>query len=243
MFFDSHVHTEGLGISELKKMKESGIEKVCSLSFYPIKPYFPQTLIDGFRKLEEFESRRCEILGIQMFPGVGIHPRCIPPNYMTVVEHLEAGEWVLFGELGIEKANEEEREVFVSQIRVAMKKDIPCVIHTPRENKRIITSKILEILENISFPPELAVVDHVNFENLDLVFEKNYWIGLTVQSGKLSPQEVVKIVKEYGSDRFLVNSDSGYRNEFLNAVAETAKILENEAKKVCLRNAERFLGV
>lgn len=241
MFFDSHVHTEGLGVSELRRMKEKGIEKVCSLSFYPVKPHFPQTLIDGFRKMEEFEKHRCKILGIDMIPGVGIHPRCIPPNYEAVLDHLEAGDWVLFGEIGLEIATEEEIDVFTTQLKIAMEKDIPCIIHTPRGKKRIVTQKILEILEDLSFPAELAVVDHVNFENLDLVVEKDYWIGLTVQHGKLMPEEVPKILERYGTEKFILNSDAGYGNEFVDAVAETARLLGKDAEDVCYRNCKRFL--
>lgn len=243
MFFDPHVHSDGLGTTELKKMVENGIKKICSLSFYPIKPLFPQTLIDAFRKLEDFEKRRCEILGIEMFAGVGIHPRCIPPNYATVIQHLEANNWDLFGEIGLENATDEEIQVLREQLRVAKSNDIPCVIHTPRGNKRVVTQKILEILEETSFPSELAVVDHVNFENLDLVLKKDYWIGLTVQFGKLSAEDVAKIVEEYGSERFIVNSDSGYGNEFVTAVAEVAKLVGKEAERICLKNAEKFLGV
>ncbi|MFN3384246.1 MAG: TatD family hydrolase [Archaeoglobaceae archaeon] len=243
MLFDSHVHSEGLGVTELRKMKESGIEKICSLSFYPVKPFFPQTLIDAFRKLEEFERRRCEALGIEMFAGVGIHPRCIPPDHATVIEHLEANEWDLFGEIGLENATSEEIKVFEDHLRVAKAKEIPCVIHTPRNNKRIVTQKILDVLEGISFPPELAVVDHVNLENLDLVLEKDYWIGLTVQLGKLSAEDVAEIVREHGSERFIVNSDSGYGNEFVTAVAEVAKVVGKEAEKICSKNAEKFLDV
>ncbi len=243
MLFDSHVHSEGLGVTELRKMKESGIEKICSLSFYPVKPLFPQTLIDAFRKLEDFERRRCKVLGIEMFAGVGIHPRCIPPNYATVIEHLEANEWDLFGEIGLENATNEEIKVFEDHLRVAKSKEIPCVIHTPRNNKRVVTQKTIEVLESVSFPAELAVIDHVNFENLDLVLKKDYWIGLTVQLGKLSVEEVAKIIEEHGSERFIVNSDSGYGNEFVTAVAEVAKIVGKEAEKICFKNTEKFLGV
>lgn len=243
MFFDSHVHSEGLGITELRKMKESGIEKICSLSFYPVKPLFSQTLIDEFRKLEQFEKRRCKLLGIETFIGVGIHPRCIPLNWAEVIEHLEANEWELFGEIGLENATDQEIKVFSSQLRIAKAKDIPCVIHTPRANKREITQKILEILESLSFPSELAVVDHVNFENLDLLLKKDYWIGLTVQAGKLSAEEVADIIENYGSEKFIVNSDAGYGNDFVTSVAETAKIIGKEANRICLKNAERFIGV
>ncbi|MEM1578051.1 MAG: TatD family hydrolase [Archaeoglobaceae archaeon] len=243
MLLDPHIHSEGLGACEIRKMAENGIKKVFSLYFYPIKPLFPQTLIDGFRRLEEFESARCLAFGVELIPGVGIHPRCIPPDYETVLDHLEANDWTLFGEIGLETASEKEVKVFEAQIRIAMAKDIPCVIHTPRAKKRIVTEKTLEILERLSFPPELGVIDHVNFENLDLLLSKDFWIGLTVQTEKLSALEVLRIVEEHGTEKFVVNSDAGFGNENVTAIADVAKLLGKKAEKVCFKNALKFLGV
>lgn len=243
MLLDPHIHSEGLGNCEIRKMAENEIRKVFSLYFYPIKPLFPQTLIDGFRKLEEFEVARCLDFGVEVIPGVGIHPRCIPPDYQTVIDYLDANEWMLFGEIGLETASEKELKVFEAQIRIAIAKDIPCVIHTPRANKRLVTEKTIEILEKLSFPPELGVIDHVNFENLDLLLGKDFWIGLTVQSGKLSAQEVLRILEKYGAEKFLVNSDAGFGNENVTTIADVAKLLGKEAEIVCFKNALKFLGV
>lgn len=243
MFFDPHVHTEGLGLSDLKRMKESGIAELCSLYFYPIKPLFPQTMIDGFRRLEEFESFRCSMVGIKMFPAVGIHPRCIPVDYNTVLEHLEANDWVAFGEIGLETANDVEQEIFRKQLEIALAKDVPCVIHTPSKNKREITEKTLEILIKVSFPEELALLDHVNFENFELIARSNFWIGLTVQQGKLTPEDAVRIMEKIELDRVIVDSDAGFGHSVVTTVADTAKMLGNEAKKVCFENAKKFLGV
>lgn len=243
MLFDLHIHTEGLGLSELKKLRESGVTEVCSLSFYPIKPLFPQTLIDEFRRLEEFERFRCSLVEIKMVPAVGIHPRCIPPDYETVIEHLEANDWTAFGEIGLETNNDLERDVFRKHLKIAIAKDIPCVIHTPSKNKREVTEKTLEILRELDFPNELAVLDHVNFENLDLVAKSGFWIGLTVQHGKLSSEEAVKIIKEIGEERCIVNSDAGFGHAILTTVAETARILGKEGNRVCFENAKKFLGV
>lgn len=243
MLFDPHVHSEGLGLSELKKMRESGVLQICSLCFYPIKPLFPQTLIDEFRRLEEFGNFRCSLVGLQMFHAVGIHPRCIPPDYDTVIEHLEANEWIAFGEIGLEIGSEVEKEVLRKQLEIAVSKDIPCLIHTPSKNKRVLTEKTLEILKNLNFPEELALIDHVNHENLDIVAKSGFWIGLTVQNGKLTPEDAVKIVERLGADRCIIDSDAGFGHSLVTTVADTAKLLEKEAKKVCFENAKKFLGV
>lgn len=246
MYFDSHMHSEGLGFSELKRLADSGIGEVCSLAFYPVRPRYPQTMIDVFRKLTEFEPLRCEAAGVKMYPAVGIHPRCIPPDYVFVLSYLEEGEWVAFGEIGLEDFTEEEVEVLKAQLELAKKLDVSCIIHTPRGEKVKATRKTIEILESLDFPPQLAVIDHVNFETIDMVFETEYWIGLTVQPGKLSPEDAARIVAEYGSERFMLNSDAGYRDVEIATVAEAAeKISEgvgkDEAEKVARKNARRFL--
>ncbi|MDI9610743.1 MAG: TatD family hydrolase [Archaeoglobales archaeon] len=243
MLFDPHVHTEGLGLSDLKKMRECGITHICDLYFYPIKPLFPQTLIDGFRKLREFEKFRCSLADLKMIPAVGIHPRSIPPDYATVLNFLGSNDWDAFGEIGLEIASKEEIDVFEKQLKLAMEKDVPCIIHTPGKNKREITIKTLEILDKLNFPEELAVIDHVNFENLDLVAKRGFWIGLTVQEGKLTKEEAVGIVEEIGEVKCILNSDAGFGNNVLTTVAETAKLLGDKAKKVCFENAKKFLRV
>ncbi len=247
MYFDSHLHSEGLGFSELKKLSESGVAEICSLAFYPIRPNYPETMLDMFRKLTEFEVERCKLAGLKMHPAVGIHPRCIPPRYEIVLEHLESGNWTAFGEIGLETGSDEEVAVLESQLRIAKKLDVPCIIHTPRKNKREMTEKTLELLEKVEFPERLAVIDHVNFENLDLVVKTGYWIGLTVQPGKLSSEDVVKILKDNGLERFMLNSDAGYRDVYFTSVADTAKILEKEfgrdSEMVVYKNAKKFLSV
>lgn len=248
MYFDSHLHSEGLGFSELAQLRESGVREICSLAFFPVKPSYPQTMIDVFRKLVEFEPLRCEAAGLKMYPAVGIHPRCIPPDYGIVLEYLENGEWRAFGEIGLELVNDEEIDLLTAQLKIAEKLDVPCIIHTPRGEKVKATRKTIEILDKLSFPEELAVIDHVNFETLDMVLETGYWVGLTVQPGKLSADDVARIVADHGPERFMLNSDAGYRDVEIATVAEAAKKVEQavgreEMERVARENARKFLRV
>jgi len=247
MYFDSHIHSEGLGFSELKTMSSAGIKKAITLAFYPVKPLYPQTFVDMFRKLMEFETKRCKEAGIDVYPAVGIHPRCIPPKYEFVVNYMDENDWFAFGEIGLETASREEVEVLKSQLRVAKQNDVPCIIHTPRSNKREITMKTLEILKELSFPGELTVIDHVNFDSLEVVLKADYWIGLTVQPGKLKPEDAARIVDTHGTERFMLNSDAGFSDSDYTAVAKAARLIEgrlgSEADKVVYRNAKKFLRI
>jgi len=243
--FDTHIHSEGKGIHELRAMVDKGIKRAVSCAFYPLVPSAPETMIDMFRKLTSFEVRRADKAGMKLYPAIGIHPRCITPNYQKVLSYMEGYSSTAFGEIGLETASTQEVEVLTEQLKLAKKLDIPCIIHTPRKNKEEITQKILEILKKVGFPDELAVVDHVNEKTAGLILDRGYWAGLTVQLGKLSNEEVKRIVEIYGFERFLLNSDTGFSDEELfavsKAVAYLSKYFGNEVEKLAYRNAERFL--
>jgi len=240
--FDSHIHSEGRSVEDLEKMSEHGIKHAVSCAFYPIKPLFAETLMDLFRKLIEYESGRGRKAGMNIYAAIGIHPRCIPREWDKVLKFMEEVEgYVAFGEIGLEEANKEEVEVLKDQLKLAKRLDVPCVIHTPRKNKAIVADKIFEILERLEFPEELCLIDHANAEVAEKALRKGYYVGLTVQPGKLSVEEAVEIVYEFGDEYFVANSDSGFSESDFLAVFNLWKELKNE--KVLLKNAKRFFRV
>ncbi len=245
--FDTHIHSEGKGIHELRAMVKRGVKRAVSCAFYPLAPSAPETVIDMFRKLMSFEVKRANKAGMKLYPAIGVHPRCIPPEYRKVLSFMERCSPTAFGEIGLESAGSLEIEVLTAQLELAKKMDVPCIIHTPRKNKEEITIKILEILEKVGFPEELAVVDHANGRVVSDITDAGYWAGLTVQPGKLSKNEVKEIVETYGFERFLLNSDTGFSDEELFAVSDTVDYLSShfgkEVEKLAYRNAEKFLRV
>ncbi len=243
--YDTHTHSEGRSIKELKEMAEKGIVKINSCAFYPVRPMHYGTLIDLFRKLQEFETERGDKAGLKIYPAIGIHPRCIPPEWEKVIDYMEDYQPKILGEIGLEEGNDLERRVLEAQLSIAAKHDIPCIIHTPRKNKLIVTEKLLDILERISFPAELAVIDHLSHETVSKVFKRGHYCGLTVEKGKLTPEEVLDILKEFEAERFMLNSDSGFGgSEYLSVLRTAEFLLESglgdDVKKVSIKNAEAF---
>ncbi|AEA46129.1 TatD family hydrolase [Archaeoglobus veneficus] len=244
--FDTHTHSEGKGIHELRAMVEKGIKRVVSCAYYPVEPSGPSTLIDLFRKLTTFEMERGRKAGMVIYAAIGIHPRCIPPGYDKVLEYLEENPSTAFGEIGLETASSAEVEVLEKQLELAKKLDVPCIVHTPRKNKEVVTDKVLEVLQKVGMPEDLVVVDHANVKTAGKILKNGYWAGLTVQPGKLSKEEVKFIVDEYGSERFLLNSDTGFSDEELFAVSDTVEFLQQhfsrqDVEKLAFKNAEKFL--
>jgi len=248
--YDTHIHSEGRSIDELKAMGQSGIRYANTCAFYPVQPQFSGTLIDLFRKIEEFETHRAKKAGINIFPAIGIHPRCIPPDYGKVLDYMEIDtNCVAFGEIGLEIMNEMEIEVLREQLEIAKKRDIPCIIHTPRSNKSLATSKILEILEKISFPEGLAVVDHAALDTFQDIWRKGYHVGLTVQEGKLSERDVLSILQNYGSERIMINSDSGFSDSDYLSTSKIVKFLlqndidRTDVVRIAFKNPESFFRI
>lgn len=239
---DTHIHSEGRSVEDLKHMAENGIKKAITCAFYPIKPGFPETLIDLARKLTEFEPERGKKAGMEIHSAVGIHPRCIPPKWEKVLDFIESySGYVAVGEIGLEDGSDEEREVLKAQLLLAKRLDVPAIIHTPRKNKETILEKTLEILDKTAFPEELALVDHNSAETLKVVLERGYWAGITVQPGKLSVEEAVKIVEEFGDERLIANSDTGFSESDMLAVKKFYDACRNE--RVVRENAERFFRI
>ena len=245
-WFDTHIHSEGRSVEDLRKMADAGIEFAVTCAFYPIPPEHPETLLDLFRKLEIFEAKRGEKAGMNIFPALGIHPRCIPPKYEVVLPAITRG--VAVGEIGLEEGGEAEVKVFKAQLRIAKENDLPCIIHTPKNNKEIITEKTLEILEAISFPEELAVIDHLSPLTAEEVLKQGYYGGLSVQPGKLTPSQALEIVEKYGPERLMLNSDTGFSESEMDAVAKAGNLMAEKlgrdvAEEVGMKNAKEFFKV
>ncbi len=245
--FDTHMHSEGKGITELRKMAENGIKKAVSCAYYPVTPSHSSTLVDMFRKLSTFEVERGEKAGIEIVPAVGVHPRCICNGWEDALGWVEENARVI-GEIGLETASDVEVEVLFAQLKLASKLDLPCIVHTPRKNKVEVTEKILEVVKKSGIGESLVVIDHATHETAGRILEEGYWCGLTVQPGKISVDEAVSIVEKYGFEKFVLNSDTGFNDWEMLTVAETVKALEekfdkNEVKKVAMENGRKLFRV
>lgn len=246
--FDTHIHSEGRSAEDLAFMSKNGIKKAVTCAFYPIEPFYQETLIDLFRKLLSFEKERGNNAGMDLYAAIGVHPRCIPPSYDKVLEFMEQdAESIAFGEIGLEDASEKEAEVFTKQLRLAKKLDKRCIIHTPRKSKIDVTEKTVEILERVGFPENRAIIDHISIETVGYVLRKGYYAGMTVEEGKLSVEEVIQIVEGYGFDKLVLNSDTGFSPSEKVMVVRAAQKLKDkfgkEAEKVYWSNAMNFFGL
>jgi len=246
LWIDSHNHHYFSSLNVLDSLRRSGLDAVVEASWIPVRPGSWETLEDVFRWIVEAEAQRLSKIGLRLLPALGVHPRCIPPRIK--IERLEA--WLqeervkALGEVGLETGSEEEKEAFVSQLKVAEKLDKPAIVHTPRTNKLQVASLELKLIRESGFPEEMVVMDHFNAELLSGLEKGSYMIGLSLQPGKLSVSDALKLVETLDSERVMINSDSSTEPSEPAWGLELLKELEKRDKQLARRlgteNAARF---
>ena len=89
------------------------------------------------------------------------------------------------------------------------------MIHLPHNNKLEGMKRMQKIFETGHYDFNKILIDHNTEETIKKTLEIGAWAGLSVYPvTKLSPDRVIRIVNQYGSDRIMVNSaaDWGFSN-------------------------------
>jgi hypothetical protein len=193
-------HFDKILINEVDKASSNGLKLYVCLGIHPrmIPPSVEYSTIKNY--IEEYKY---------------IHPSnidCETKNNQKDLQDNSKNDRnvvVGVGEIGLEKCTKLEIEVFEQQLKMSNELNLPAVVHTPRRNKKETTKIILEIIDSLNLRNmENIIIEHCTKETVPMIYDTNMFMGLTVQPNKLTPMDAVEIVKKYGGDRFLLNSDS-----------------------------------
>ncbi|MDI3502136.1 MAG: uncharacterized protein PWR09_260 [Archaeoglobi archaeon] len=253
-WIDPHTHMDERGPEDFRMMGIAGIRNVVSLAHPPMRVTTPEILLEHYHRILEFEVRRGMENGINVLAGIGIHPSAIPEDgveniFRILPEILKDERVVCIGEIGLQSGMKLEERIFQSHLEIS--DNIPLVIHTPRRDKEEILGRTLEILEDYDVSAERVLIDHLDERTLKRALDFGAYGGLTVQPGKLQPEDILRILErcdEEEKKRLIVDSDLGaYPSDPL-SVAKVAHLLissgyEREAKLLCCENARRFLRI
>jgi hypothetical protein len=252
-YFDSHTHLYLRGAEDLQAMAGAGVRATVVCAFLPVKPSGAATLQDLFAWLCDSEPLRQAQYGMRALAAVGVHPRCIPDTGLEEVlqavdRRLTTRSAAALGEVGLETGSAEEVEVLRVQLALARSRNSPVIVHTPRAEKVKILDQLLPLLERSRVDPAKVIVDHLTPELVGKVRERGFNVGLTVQPGKLAPEDVLAVVREHGCEGILVDSDSAHVTADPLAVPKVARCLEAagispaEIARVTWENASRLLA-
>ncbi|MDI3484108.1 MAG: uncharacterized protein PWQ74_695 [Methanobacteriaceae archaeon] len=249
---DAHIHADTRPYEDFEKMAIAGINKTITCAHDPLPMKVSTVTFEHIQRLLEVDAQRAKENGIKLYVAAGIHPRSIPRDYNKVIKDLpqilEDKRVVAIGEIGIEKGTQLEIKVLKEQLKLADELKIPVIIHTPRKNKKKITRILLQILED-NIDTSKLLIDHVNTEIIKEVIDQESMLGLTIQPGKMTPFEAVMIMREYGVDKFILNSDMSSAPSDPLSVPKTVHKMrlegfsDLETLRVSSKNAEKFFKI
>jgi hypothetical protein len=255
-----HYHAIARTAQDYERMAMSGVVAVCEPAFWAgFDRDYPETFLDYFKQISEFEPTRAAQYGIRHFCWVAVNPKeaeNIPlsravcekmPDYFMKPTVLGVGE------TGLHKSTKNEIATFEMQIDLVIRHDQLLLIHTPHlDDKLRGTHKVLEVLRNFrnsGLRPERVWVDHVEEHTIHPVLEEGYWAGMTLYPlTKMTSERAADILEIYGWERMLVNSsaDWGPSDPFtLQACileCRRRKFAEQDLIDIFHNNSCRFLG-
>lgn len=254
VLFDAHLHPETLSDDDLESMRFFGVERALALAHNSPVEATAKTLLAHFDDLLERQLPRLQQHGIHAYAALGVHPQSIPkrglPEILSALpDYFKGGRVVAVGEVGFHRADETEEEAFTEQLQLARRLKLPVVVHTPHRNKEAITRRVLNLLRASAILPARVLVDHANTRTLKLILECGHFAGLTVHPEELSAERAVALVRQVGTERVLINSDSGDGAGDILGLARCARLLEKAElsrkviERVSRENAARFLRV
>ena len=214
-----HYHAIARTAQDYERMAMSGVSAVCEPAFWAgFDRRYPETFIDYFRQITEFEPTRAAEYGIRHYSWVAVNPKEAENKELTqevlkaMPEFLQMPNVLGVGETGLHKSTPNECDALAAHVELAMEHDQLVLIHTPHlSDKAHGTKRTLEILAGLDVNPDRIWIDHVEEQTVKSVLDAGYWAGMTLYPvTKCSPKRAVDILERYGIERLLVNSSADW---------------------------------
>ena len=214
-----HYHGIARTAQDYERMAMSGVVAVAEPAFWAgFDRLYPETFIDYFRQISEFEPTRAAQYGIRHFCWVAVNPKEAenPELSRAVLERMpeffEKPTVLGVGETGLHKSTGSECEIMEAQVELAIRHDQLLLVHTPHLQDKVRgTTRILEILKGMPVDPDKVWIDHVEEHTIRQAKDAGYWVGFTLYPiTKCSPQRAVDLLETYGLERTLVNSSADW---------------------------------
>ncbi len=232
---EPHVHMLSRTTDDYQAMYEAGIRCCVEPAFWLGAPRnYPGTFYDYFDLILDFETVRGQRFGIDHWACISVNPKEADNAELAqetldgIGRYLDHPRCICVGEIGFNEITPNEEEAFVRQLHMAEERDLPIMVHSPHRNKRKGIERIIEVLKAEDINLDRVDIDHNTEDTIDLVAPLDCWAGLTVYPySKLNPERVINMLKEYGTDRVMVNSSADWG---ISDPAALGRVAENMAE-------------
>jgi len=254
--FDPHIHMTSRTTDDYVAMAEAGIMAIVEPAFWLGQPRTSAGAFeDYFNSLLGWERFRASQFGIRHFctmalnPKEANNPRLAEEVLDMLPRYLQKDGVVAVGEIGYDDQTKAEEKVFTQHMELALKYDLPVLIHTPHRDKKAGTLRTIKLVRDMGFPEERVLIDHNNEETLPDVLETGCWAGHSIYPGtKMDEHRMAALVKKYGHERIIINSaaDWGVSDPLkvpkTVAVMREAGIPDEDIEKIVWKNPATFFS-
>jgi predicted metal-dependent TIM-barrel fold hydrolase len=233
MFLDPHCHMIARTTDDYIAMEAAGIVAVIEPAFWLGQPRTNVgSYIDYLSHIIGFERFRAGQFGIRHYCTVGLNPKeanneALAERVMDVLPSFVGKEGVVaIGEIGYDDQTPLEDKYLRAQIELANEYDLPIMIHTPHRDKKRGTTRTMDVLTEHRFDPTRCVIDHNNEETVREVLDRGFWAGFSIYPGtKMGNVRMTELVRQYGSERIIVDSACDWGVSDALALPKTARLM------------------
>jgi len=255
-YFDPHIHMLSRTTDDYEHMAAAGILGIVEPAFWQGQPRTGiDSFVDYYNALIGWEHFRASQFGIRHYCTMGMNPK--EANQVSLAEEVlkilprycQKDTVVAIGEIGYDDQTPEEDRFFAEQMQMAMEYDLPVLIHTPHRDKVKGTERTIALVREVGIREEMVIIDHLNEQTLPMVLETDCWRGHSVYPfTKMSEQRMVELLKQYGTEKMVVNSAADWgRSDPLKVPKTGAEMIkagfsETEVEKVLFENPINFFA-
>ncbi|WP_432710042.1 TatD family hydrolase [Pedobacter sp.] len=233
-FFDPHIHMTSRTTDDYQAMADAGIVALIEPAFWLGQPRTGvSSFLDYYSSLLGWERFRASQFGIKHYCTIGLNSReanneKLAEQVMEILPLYIYKEGVVgVGEIGFDDQTPAEDKYFRLQLELAKEAGLPVQIHTPHRDKKKGTQRSMDIALEHGLLPSQVIVDHNNEETVKEVLDRGFWAAFTIYPfTKMGNERMVEIVKQYGSERIMINSAADWGISDPLAVPKSAALMK-----------------
>jgi len=233
--FDPHIHCSARTTDDYEAMYKAGIRAVLEPAFWLGQPRTQAgSFIDYFNSLIGWERFRARQFGIAHFCTMALNPKesndlGLAREVLNMLPRFLEKEGVLgVGEIGFDDVTPAEEASFREQLLLAKETGVIALVHLPHRDKRRGTERTLDLVREVGIAEHMVLIDHNTEETLPLVLDTGCWAGHSIYpETKMSEERMVALVKEYGTERIIINSAADWGKSCPLKVPKTAAAMQS----------------
>jgi uncharacterized protein len=254
--FEPHIHMTSRTTDDYEAMAAVGVKALVEPAFWLGQPRTSVgTFVDYFSGLVGWERFRASQFGIRHHCAIALNPKeandeRVRDEVLTLLPRFLAKDGVVaVGEVGYDAMTPAEDQVFAAQLELTLQHGLPLLVHTPHRDKLEGTRRTLQVVRESGLAPERVLIDHNNELTVGLVADSGCWMAFSIYPHtKMDEYRMVRILREYGTERILVNSAADWGRSDPLKVAKTAAAMaeagfgDDEVDAVVWRNPVAFFS-